>query len=142
MKSQIIRPIALGIFRKGDAILVFEDYDKSKDQSFYRPPGGGIEFGERGHVALVREIQEEFNVKIMEPHYLGMLESIFWYQGEKGHEIALLYEARFQDSRWYSMPTVNGHEDNGKPFTCIWKELSSFTSIPPLYPEGLLAILK
>ncbi|HEY89556.1 MAG TPA: NUDIX domain-containing protein [Thermoflexia bacterium] len=142
MKSQIIRPIALGIFRKDDTILVFEGYDKNKNQCFYRSPGGGIEFGEPGHVALTREIQEEFNARIMEPHYLGMLESIFWYQGEKGHEIALLYEARFQDTHWYCTPTINGYEDTGEPFTCIWKELNSFNPITPLYPAGLLAMLK
>jgi hypothetical protein len=41
-----IRPVALCVFRNNDGILVFEGYDDVKGETFYRPPGGGIEFGE------------------------------------------------------------------------------------------------
>ena len=41
-----IRPVALCVFHHDKRILVFEGYDKAKDEIFYRPLGGGIEFGE------------------------------------------------------------------------------------------------
>jgi hypothetical protein len=47
-----IRPIALCVFHNNNRILVFEGYDKAKDEIFYRPLGGGIEFGEKGDVNL------------------------------------------------------------------------------------------
>jgi hypothetical protein len=43
-----IRPIAICIFSYNDKILVCEWHDPSKAETFYRPPGGAIEFGEFG----------------------------------------------------------------------------------------------
>ncbi|HEX5141250.1 MAG TPA: hypothetical protein VFX19_09915, partial [Dehalococcoidia bacterium] len=42
-----IRPIAIVVFRRPDgAILVAPGFDTVKQQHFYRPLGGEIEFGE------------------------------------------------------------------------------------------------
>jgi len=41
-----IRSIAICVFRHKNHILVAEGYDPVKDEYFYRPLGGGIEFGE------------------------------------------------------------------------------------------------
>ena len=46
-----IRPIAICVLRRHDEILVIEGRDESRDLTFYRPLGGGIEFGE-GTVTL------------------------------------------------------------------------------------------
>ena len=54
-----IRPIALCVIRHDDAVFVFEGYDPLKDQTFYRPLGGGIEFGETSEQAIRREMREE-----------------------------------------------------------------------------------
>jgi len=40
-----IRPLAIYLFRDGDRILVGEGNDPVKRETFYRPLGGGIEFG-------------------------------------------------------------------------------------------------
>ena len=61
MIKNTIRPVAICIFRKEDKILVFEAYDKVDDKIFYRPLGGGIEFGEHSSETVVREIREEIN---------------------------------------------------------------------------------
>lgn len=68
-----IRPIALCVFHHNNRILVFEGYDKAKDEIFYRPLGGGIEFGEMGEYAVRRELKEEINVDIDDMKFLGML---------------------------------------------------------------------
>ena len=60
-KRSRIRPLALCVIRHGDAILVSEGHDPVKQQTFYRPPGGGIEFGETGQQTVVRELMEEMD---------------------------------------------------------------------------------
>ncbi|MEO5951958.1 MAG: NUDIX domain-containing protein, partial [Chloroflexia bacterium] len=97
LKEKRIRATALGIFRRGDEIFVAKGYDPNKDQYFYRPLGGGIEFGERGEEAIIREMREETGLELTNVLYLGICENIFTYLGEPGHEIVLLYEANFAD---------------------------------------------
>ena len=72
-----IRPIAICLFRYENKILVAEGKDPIKDQTFYRPLGGGIEFGERSEETIRREIREELNEEVTALRYLGTLENIF-----------------------------------------------------------------
>lgn len=54
MADKTIRNISICVFRKNDSILVFEGYDDVKEGYFYRPIGGGIEYGERSFDTLKR----------------------------------------------------------------------------------------
>ena len=45
-------------------ILVGHTYDTVKQDHYCRPLGGGIEFGERGAGAIMREIWEELGAEI------------------------------------------------------------------------------
>ncbi len=143
LKEQRIRATALGIFRNGDRIFVAEGYDPNKGETFYRPLGGGIEFGERAEDAIVREMQEETGLEITNVRYLGLCENIFVYLGEPGHELVLLFEADFADSRIYDMEELNCQEIDGVPFTAVWKRLDEFGrgGNGPLYPDGLIKLL-
>ncbi len=96
-----IRPIAICVCRDGERILVAEGHDSVKKQIFYRPLGGTIEFGEHGEEAVRREFQEEIGAELDEVRYLGMLENIFTYEGNRGHEIVLVYDGRLAD--WQSV---------------------------------------
>ena len=58
-----IRPIAICVFRNKNRILVAEGYDSVKDEYFYRPLGGGIEFGESSMETICREMIEEIDVE-------------------------------------------------------------------------------
>ena len=49
-----IRPIVICVFSFNGRVLIAEGYDPTKRQIFYRPLGGGIEFGELSQDALVR----------------------------------------------------------------------------------------
>jgi hypothetical protein len=73
--SSTIRPIANGIFRCDDRILVGHGHDVLKGERFCRPPGGAIEFGERAAEALRCEIREEVRAEIAEPHLLAVLKA-------------------------------------------------------------------
>ena len=142
MKPGKIRPIAIGIFRHNDAILVAEGYDSIKGQTFYRPLGGTIEFGERSDQTVMREIREELGAKITSLRYLGTIENIFTYNGETGHEIVLIYEGEFADQALYNMAVVSAQEDDGSPFKAVWKSLRDFQhGEAPLYPSGLMELL-
>lgn len=137
-----IRPIAICLLRQGERILVFEGYDHVKDQVFYRPLGGSIEFGESGQQAVERELLEELGARITQVRYLCTLENIFTCNGKPGHEIVMVYAAHFADPGWYAQDEFTGHEDDGAPFKALWKSLGDFgPGGAPLYPEGLLKIL-
>ena len=140
-----IRPLAICIFRDGDRILVGEGNDPVKRETFYRPLGGGIEFGERAEEALRREVREEIGAEIESPVYLFTLENIFTFNGEMGHEIVMIFDARFTDEMLYAQETIAGTEFDGTqsfPFKALWKRLDEFGADAPLYPDGLLDALK
>jgi ADP-ribose pyrophosphatase YjhB (NUDIX family) len=140
-----IRPLAICLFRDGDRILVGEGYDPVKRETFYRPLGGGIEFGERAEEALRREVREEIGAEIESPRYLFTLENIFTFNGEDGHEIVMVYDARYVDESLYAQESFTGTEtveDRQFPFKAVWKRLDEFSPDAPLYPNGLLDALK
>ena len=118
--SERVRPIAICVLRRGSEILVFEARDSSANGTFYRPLGGGVEFGELGAQAVVREIREEIGAEIVNVRYLATLENIFELEGAPGHEIVLVYEAEFAGSDVYERDAMTGAEDDGAPFDVKW----------------------
>lgn len=138
-----IRPIAICPFLHAGKILVFEARDEVKGETFYRPLGGGIEFGESAAKAIRREIFEEIGAQISEVRYLYTLENIFTCNGQPGHEIVLVFDARLVDASLYERPQFDGREDNQATFNATWKPLSDFgEGGDRLYPEGLLERLR
>ena len=93
-----IRPLAICVFRHGGRILVAEAYDPVKQETFYRPLGGGIEFGEFSEQTIHRELLEEIGADVCELKYLGTLENIFVFNGIAGHEIVQVYDGTLKDS--------------------------------------------
>jgi 8-oxo-dGTP pyrophosphatase MutT (NUDIX family) len=137
-----IRPIAICIVRRDDRLLVFEAHDRAKTQTFYRPLGGGIEFGEYGEQAVRRELREELGVELLDVRYLGVLENIFTFEERPGHEIVLIYEADLADERLYAAEELIAYEESGTPFRVVWAPLAHFRAgAAPLYPDGLLGLL-
>jgi 8-oxo-dGTP pyrophosphatase MutT (NUDIX family) len=142
MAKPQIRPLAIVVFRRDDgAILVAPGFDRVKGQKFYRPLGGGIDFGERAEAAARREIQEELGAEIDGPRFLGAVENIFTFLGEPGHELVWIYEGRFLDPAFYASDRFMADE-GGSVFSVEWVRLSVFTAgEAPLYPDGLLDML-
>jgi 8-oxo-dGTP pyrophosphatase MutT (NUDIX family) len=138
-----IRPIAICVFCHNDRILVFEGHDQIKNETFYRPLGGGIEFGESGEAAVRREIMEELHSEIDDLRHLGFLENIFVHNGSMGHEIIMVYDGLLSESGLYNRAVIDVVEANGEKVRAMWKGLDEFgegKSI--LYPTGLLEMLK
>jgi 8-oxo-dGTP pyrophosphatase MutT (NUDIX family) len=144
MKPGKIRPLAICIFRRVDRIFVAEGYDAVKGQTFYRPLGGKIEFGEHSAQTIIRELREEIGAEVTALRYLGTLENIFTFNGQPGHEIVLVYDGAFADAAMYKVEAVEGREDDGDLlFVARWLPLDAFRGddAPPLYPDGLLDLI-
>ena len=99
--STRIRPLVVAVIRRKNNVLAVKGYDKSKNQCFYRLLGGGIEFGETAEDALRREFREELGVEITNLRRLEVVENIFIYENQAGHEIVFVYEAEFADKNLY-----------------------------------------
>lgn len=142
MKTGKVRAIAVCVLQNRGAIFVFEGHDQTKGETFYRPLGGTIEFGEHSSQTVLREFREEINSEIKNLEYLGAFENIFIHEGQPGHEIVLVYKGDFADASMYERQYIWGNEDDGGQFKALWKPLADFSSgQAPLYPEGLLDIL-
>ena len=139
-----IRPLAICLFRHNGCILVSEEYDPTKGETFYRPLGGGIEFGERSEETIHRELMEEIGAEVKDLVYLGALENIFTFDGEPGHEIVQVYDGALTESGLYEQAVISGHEaEVNLPMKVIWKCIDDFgPGKLILYPEGLLDMLR
>lgn len=143
MKKGVIRPLAICLFKKGESILVAEGYDSVKNDYYYRPIGGGIEYGEKSLAAIIREVYEEISTEIINTTYLGTLENIFTFNGELGHEIVMVYKAEFKDETYYNMDTFIGREDDESVFLLKWIPMSEFRSSKlRLVPDGILDLMR
>jgi 8-oxo-dGTP pyrophosphatase MutT (NUDIX family) len=143
MPSESIRPIAICVVRRGGDIFVFEARDSVKGETFYRPLGGGIEFGERGDQAVRRELMEELGAELIHVRQIGVLENIFIYEGKHGHEIAFVFQADFADRAFYNAEISVCKEDNNAQFPAMWKPFDEFaTGRAILYPAGLTDLLR
>jgi ADP-ribose pyrophosphatase YjhB (NUDIX family) len=137
-----IRPIAIVVFKRPDgAILVAPGFDTVKQQRFYRPLGGEIEFGELAEDAARREIREEVGAEIGGLRLLGIFENIFTFLGSAGHELVWAFEARFSESK-FEQDDVVVCDESGAAFEAHWVPMGVFErGEAPLYPDGLLETL-
>ncbi|MFW6457599.1 MAG: NUDIX hydrolase [Planctomycetota bacterium] len=137
-----IRPLALCVLSRNGCYLLADGYDSVKDETFYRPPGGGIEFGETSAEAVRREIREEMDIEIENVRKLGVLENIFTFDGQPMHEIVFILDADPVDPCVYDREQLTGRDSDGRQFTCHWVDIHTVDpEFPPIYPDGLADIL-
>src|SRR5213078_1110596 len=97
--------------------------------------GGGIEYGESSRAAIVREIREEVGVEIEHLQLLGVLENIFTYEGQTGHEIVFVFDAEFADKSLYERAELDGQEESMR-FKARWQSVAEIAeSNARLVPE-------
>lgn len=144
MAKPRIRPIAIGIFRHADSILVSEGRDPARNLTFYRPLGGAIRFGETSEAALRREIREELGSEIGALEFLGVQESIFEYRGVPCHELVMVYRGCLLDENLYGKSEIVFREGKRRPraIRCRWLPLKAFQDEGlTLFPQGVLELL-
>jgi ADP-ribose pyrophosphatase YjhB (NUDIX family) len=122
---------------------VFKAADPADGRVFHRLLGGGVELGERSADAVVREIEEELHATLLEPRLLGVLENVFSYDGELGHEVVFVYAGTLAEGD--VVPPEGGwYDDVGTPMWVEWRPADPGPSdvLPPLYPDGAEALLQ
>lgn len=127
-----LRPIAVALLRHGNKLLAMKGYDKVKDEVFYRLLGGGIEFGETSKETIKREFMEEIGLEVEVQEKLDVGENIFTFNGNLGHEIVFLYNAKFKDELLYEKTDFKFIEEGATIETVGWVEISDDVII---YPE-------
>ena len=143
MDKERIRPIVICLFRNGHRILVSEAYDSSKGDYYCRPLGGGIEFGEHSRDAMLREVREEIGAEVENLELIGVLENIFIYEGQRGHEVVFVYDAEFIDKSLYERNELHGYESEiDANFVARWQSVEEIKqSNVRLVPETLIGLL-
>jgi ADP-ribose pyrophosphatase YjhB (NUDIX family) len=142
MPPYVTRPCAFVFLRAGDRVLISE-MQHPVEGTFYRPPGGGIEFQETSAQAARRELVEELNVEIGHLTLLGVREENFSMSGEPYHEIGFVYESWIVadalaalDGR--AIVEADGDIEIARVVAVADLRADRYT---PLHPEGVLELL-
>jgi 8-oxo-dGTP pyrophosphatase MutT (NUDIX family) len=139
---RVVRPKVVCVFRRGDELLLSESPDSVEGDTFFGPPGGEIEFGETAAAAARREMMEELGERVSTTSLLGVLENIFVYEGQTGHEIVFVFETRFEDPSLYERSEVRGIEGT-HPFVLHWHRTTELRAAGRrLVPDGLEGLLE
>ena len=138
--------LCICLFKNRGRILVSESRDRVKNETYYRPLGGAMEFGERGHQTIAREIMEEIGAEVTNVSFIGTLENIFTLEGKPWHQIVLVYDGDFVDKSFYLNRTIQGHDEwpgGSADFKAMWKPIDYFRKTDShLYPEGLFKLIR
>ena len=134
-----IRSLALALVRnKKGQMLLHKAQDAVKNETFYRPLGGGIDFHETAAVAVAREMDEELNLKVTVKNLVATFENIFVYEGVEGHEVVMLYETEFNDPTIYNRTELDIVEGGQVISQAVWRSVAEIKAEgSKLYPLGI-----
>ncbi|NEU56150.1 NUDIX hydrolase [Halorussus sp. MSC15.2] len=151
MTGRRIRMVALGVVSRrtsddrvtdDEQLLVERHRDPESGETFYRPLGGGVEFGERSEDALRREFREELGVELTGVSYLGTDEDVFTFDGETHHEVWRVYETDVVEDWPYEREEFTAREpETGEEIECVWKSRAALETEETFYPDGVLSEL-
>jgi DivIVA domain-containing protein len=134
-----VRAVTVALLADRGRMLVTELPDPTTGRTAYRPPGGEIAFGERGHEAVRRSLREEFGIQLSEVRPMATLESIHRFAGREAHELVLVYEVATADPQVWAQARLRSRRGD---LTAIWAPVDMFRrNEAQLLPEGLLPLL-
>jgi DivIVA domain-containing protein len=134
-----VRAVTVALLADRGRMLVTELPDPTTGRTVYRPPGGEIAFGERGHEAVRRTLREDFGIQLSEVRPMATLESIHRFAGREAHELVLVYEVATADPQVWAQPRLRSRRGD---LTAIWAPVDMFRrNEAQLLPEGLLPLL-
>ena len=134
-----VRAVTVALLADRGRMLVTELPDPVSGRTVYRPPGGEIAFGERGHEAVRRSLRDDFGIQLSEVRPMATLESIHRFAGREAHELVLVYEVATADPQVWAQARLRSRRGD---LTAIWAPVDMFRrNEAQLLPEGLLPLL-
>lgn len=142
MPPNVTRPCAFAFLRAGDRVLVSE-MRHPVDGTWYRPPGGGIEFGETSEEAARRELREELGITAVDLALLGVREELFVLSDGPYHEIDFIFETWLTPG---ALEVLDGAaiveaDDDIEVARVVSVDDLRAERYAPLYPVGVLDLL-
>lgn len=130
VKAMLIAPD-----RSGDSHAVsLNPGTRENPAGYHRLIGGGVELGETHRDAVVREVDEELGVRILDLEFLACVENIFAIDGVPGHEIVFLYAGRLAPEPGRRGATLT--ESDGSIVPVVWRSARKADEQLPLYPAA------
>ena len=132
--NKIVVKVMCIVARNGQEVLAGIGRDDIKGEDFGRIIGGRVEFGETAETALRREFMEEFNTGLENLSFIKVIENIFTYNGQPGHEVVFIYSGNLADKSLYQKENI--FVKDYKDFSATWVSLDDVSSEKiKLYPE-------
>lgn len=124
ISADTIRVIAVGVVRHPltGALLVDEIPEPGTGRIVHRPPGGGVEYGERAVSAVVREFDEEYGLAVRVGLMLGVLENIFTFGGVTLHSVMFAYDTELIDPAAYEFERLTSRD--APHISAVWRPAS------------------
>lgn len=135
VKAMIIAPSADGT---AHAVSV-HGRSQENPEGFHRLIGGSVELGETAREAMIREVDEELGASISDLRQLGVVENVFTYNGDIGHEIVFVFTGRLSP-----MPTevdATLTEIDGSVVPVVWRPFADQDEVP-LFPVGAVDLFR
>lgn len=141
MKSEKIKVKAMCLLTHNNRLLVADantfrgkgDH-KMFPGNFYRVLGGSIDFNETTEDGVRREIREELQSEIENLERVDVVESLFTYAEERGHEIVFLFKGQLAKKALCEMESIHIDEENYE-FEARWIAIQDLLNGDmPLYP--------
>lgn len=133
-QEQKIRIKAMCLFLHKGRTLASKGFDEKRNETFYRVIGGTVDFREKSEDGVRREIREELGCEIENLELHKVIENIFEYNGNWGHEIVFLYKGDLSNKELYEQEKIHIVEPYAE-FDAEWipiEDIRSGKSI--LYP--------
>jgi 8-oxo-dGTP pyrophosphatase MutT (NUDIX family) len=122
-----IRVKSVGLIIHNGRVLTYDAVDRVSNQPFQLLMGGGVDFGEVSDAALRRELREEIGAEIADLQLLTVVENIYTFEEQRGHEIIFVYLASLADRSFYDRDPIPLIEP-GRTEMARWTPLAAIGS--------------
>lgn len=132
---------AMCVISHNGKILATKGFDEIKNENFFRLIGGGVHYCELAEDAVARELQEELETELENITFREVVQNIFTYKGNPGHEITYLYSADLVRKDLYEKEEVAiaDHPSTIAVWVPIKDVLSGEAKVFPAFDHSFLA---